>query len=152
MKKIITFLCVSCMLISCHFNTIRKNSPEDIADAQKIAEKFYFNIMNQSFEEATDMFSEQALKEKSRDSSISFLKQVQFHLGDIASYEYSKGSSYVRAGTNPKGEYELEYKVVYEKAEVVERFGLMREKGIIKIFGYKVHSDLLKEKMPAEVE
>lgn len=145
MKRYYLFL-ILLALTSCNFNKTYSNRESDKKDAEKIPEKFYWEVMYGSNEgEIFKLFSESFFEVTDRNNLRKIISISQGEFGNIKEYNLKSWETLVVKGTNPRSEYILVYDVTRENTKTQESFSMVKENGVIKILGYNVNQDLLNQ-------
>ncbi|ROI00681.1 hypothetical protein [Chryseobacterium daecheongense] len=145
MKKLYLLLFIAFLLISCSFNQTFSNRESDKIDAEKISDKFYWELMYGPNREKTyELFSDKFFEVTNKDKLNDILTVSQNELGPIEEHTLVKWETLVVKGTNPKSEYILVYNVKRSISNTEETLSMQKENGVIKIVGYRVNQNLLK--------
>ncbi|CAD7810345.1 hypothetical protein CHRY9390_02163 [Chryseobacterium aquaeductus] len=139
MKKILLFFILA-TLVSCSFNQTFSNRESDKDEAQKVAEKFYWELQygsnqDKMYELFSDKFFEITSKEKLNQLNL----DTQNHRGIIKQNDLVKWETLVVKGSDAKSQYLLIYNVARESGMTEETFSMLKENGIIKIVGYHIN-------------
>lgn len=143
-SKFLFLIAVSLILISCNFNQFYKDRESDKEDAEKVTQKFYWELRyggNQ--ENIYKLFGEKFFEVTDRDK-LTELLNVTGQIGPVQEYNLAHWETLVVKGSNPKSEYFFVYYVQRGTEKTQETFRLEKDdSGMIKIVGYHVNQDLL---------
>lgn len=145
MKKILLFITLT-LLVSCSFNQTFSNRESDKDEAQKVSEKFYWELQYGSNQDKMyELFSDKFFEVTSREKLNQLNLDTQNHSGIIKQNDLVKWETLVVKGSDSKSEYLLIYNVTRESGMTEETFSMLKEDGIIKIVGYHINHILPEE-------
>lgn len=128
------------ILASCSFNQTFSNRESDKDDAQKITQKFYWELLYGSNQDKIYyLFSDNFFEITSRDKLDELIMYAQQESGVIKEYNLKHWETLVIKGSNNKSQYLLIYDVVRESGKTQETFSMLKEDEIIKIIGYHIN-------------
>lgn len=143
MKKklnlIIGFLLI--LITSCQFNSFNNNSNKDKEDAERVTGQVYALIRLDDYAKTYELFSPKFLQGWDTTQLVDLLRKFDNKLGKVDSIHLDTWNTKVVEGSNPQSDYLLVYTVKRDKFMSKETFGLTKENGVIKIYGYKVESE-----------
>ncbi|AHJ95892.1 hypothetical protein Hsw_0297 [Hymenobacter swuensis DY53] len=128
-------------LTACHFNSSRLNNEQDKMVAEKLMDGYFSNQKVSQITPNLQLFSARFWQAASRDEVMQLFKKRDEVLGQLQSTSLENWTTKVTSGTNPSGEYQLQYKNKYTKGEAAETFRLEREANdSLKIVHYNINS------------
>ncbi|MGG5211020.1 hypothetical protein ACQWU4_19030 [Chryseobacterium sp. MIQD13] len=144
MKKFCIIL-ISFLLISCSFNQTFSNREEDKKEAEKISQKFFWELKyGGNLDTIYNLFSDKFFEVTNKEKLLQIINVSQNDIGRVEEYNLVKWETLIIKGSNSKSEYLLIYDVKRGSGKTEETFSMEKDKnGDIKIVGYRVNQDLL---------
>lgn len=138
-----TFLIVILALIvaSCHVNTFRIDAEQDKQNAEKASNQLYALMHLDNYAETYGLFSPKFLQGLDTTKLVAYLHRIDEKLGTVDSVHLDICKTKVIEGTDSQSDYLVQYTVKRAKFFSRETFGMTEEKGVIKIYSYKIESD-----------
>ncbi|UWX60590.1 hypothetical protein N0B40_19655 [Chryseobacterium oranimense] len=143
--KHLYLILISFLLIGCSYNQVFSNREEDKKDAEKISQKFFWELKyGGNLDTIYNLFGDKFFEVTSKEKLLQIINTTQNDIGRVEEYDLVKWETLIVKGSNPKSEYLLIYDVKRGSAKTEETFSMMKDKnGDIKIVGYRVNQDML---------
>lgn len=143
--KHLYLILISFLLVSCSFNQTFSNREEDKKDAEKISQKFFWELKyGGNMDTIYNLFGDKFFAVTDKEKLLQIINTTQNDIGRIEEYNLVKWETLIVKGSNAKSEYLLVYDVKRGTSKTEETFSMQKDKnGDIKIVGYRVNQDLL---------
>lgn len=129
-------------LFSCNFNIIKNNEVKEKDKANEVIDVFYQNIQNDNIEEFKDLFSDEFTEQVQIEDFQRALSSYNKILGNYIDRELYEWAT-KRSELDNIWEVSLIYIVNYSEHKSIEKFNLLKERGVIKISNYTINSKAL---------
>ena len=147
MKKLMIAFLLSPVIyftVSCTFNAVYVNRPEDNSEGKVFLKRFYSNVKNEDYKQIDGMINDSLFQLYGRQGISTMIKFMHTKVGNYKSYVID--DYYIRriTGSSNMTYYNYKLKVKYDKGTIDEIIGFRKYNlSEIKINSYHANSDLL---------